>query len=94
MAARTGRRRQALLALAVFALVVLAAPVLHHDLACHVKTPLHCHACVAKPLASRAEAAFGTEALGLRPLAGVATAEPRVVPCLPAASRPGRAPPA
>lgn len=50
-------RPLAFLGLAAYTVVLFASPVLHHDLACHVKTPGHCDACAASPLASRAEAA-------------------------------------
>jgi len=33
--------------IALYAAFVLAAPVLHHDLACHRTTPAHCPSCVA-----------------------------------------------
>lgn len=50
-------RPLAFLGLAAYAVVLSASPVLHHDLACHLKTPGHCDACATSPLASRAEAA-------------------------------------
>jgi hypothetical protein len=40
-------------------------PALHHDLACHAKTPGHCDACVATPLASPAEPGTALEAPSL-----------------------------
>jgi len=33
--------------IALYAAFVLAAPVLHHDLACHRTSPTHCPSCVA-----------------------------------------------
>jgi hypothetical protein len=52
----SGRRRVlGALALALYALLLTVSPVLHHDLACHVKSPGHCDACVANAPASRAE---------------------------------------
>lgn len=50
-------RPLALCGLALYVFVLLVSPVLHHDLACHVKTPGHCDACAASPVASRAESA-------------------------------------
>ncbi len=50
------------LALALYALLVTVSPVLHHDLACHVKSPGHCDACVANSPASRAEPRTGLDA--------------------------------
>lgn len=42
--------------LAVYALLLAVNPVLHDDLACHLKSPTHCSACTASPSASRVEA--------------------------------------
>src|SRR5262245_58855596 len=39
---RTPLRRWTIAVLALYALVVLCAPALHHDFACHDKTPGHC----------------------------------------------------
>jgi hypothetical protein len=50
-------RSLAILGLVAYVVVLLVSPVLHHDLACHLKTPGHCDACAASPLASRAETA-------------------------------------
>jgi len=44
-----------MLLLGVYALLLVASPLLHHDLACHLKSPTHCDACVAHPMASRVE---------------------------------------
>ena len=30
---------------AIYVVILLAAPFEHHDLACHLKTPFHCTAC-------------------------------------------------
>jgi len=43
--------------LAVYSVILIVSPVVHHDLACHVKSPTHCDACAANPLASRVETA-------------------------------------
>ena len=57
---RTGwwrrHRLLAAVALSLYAVLVAVSPVLHHDLACHVKSPAHCDACVANSPASRVEA--------------------------------------
>lgn len=45
------RRRLLVAALVAYALVVAVTPFLHHDLACHERTPGHCVACVASPAA-------------------------------------------
>jgi hypothetical protein len=62
---RRGSRRARLLgalALSLYALLVAISPALHHDLACHVKSPAHCDACVANSPASRAEPRTSLEA--------------------------------
>src|SRR5213594_2049901 len=41
--------------LTLYALLLVVNPVLHDDLACHLKSPTHCSACVASPSASRVE---------------------------------------
>jgi len=52
-----GRRRGAIVwMLAVYALLLAVNPVLHDDIACHLKSPTHCSACTASPSASRVEA--------------------------------------
>ena len=43
--------------LLVYVLVLMASPALHHDLDCHLKTPGHCPACIANPVAFGAESA-------------------------------------
>jgi hypothetical protein len=49
-------RSLAILGLALYLVVLFVSPVLHHDLACHMKAPGHCDACAASPVASRTEA--------------------------------------
>ena len=45
-----------MLAIALYALVLVTAPFEHHDLACHLKTPLHCTACASSPLSVHSNA--------------------------------------
>jgi hypothetical protein len=82
------------LVLAVYALVLLGTPALHHDYACHVQTPGHCQACTANPLASSVETGV---TLRVERLPEVGRVEP--VPASAPRSTPvgapgGRAPPA
>lgn len=37
---------------ALYVLFLLTAPYEHHDLACHLKTPLHCTACASSVVGS------------------------------------------
>jgi hypothetical protein len=50
-----GRTGSLTLVLSLYAGTVLGTPLLHHDLACHLKSPTHCDACMANPLSSRVE---------------------------------------
>jgi hypothetical protein len=53
MSLRTRERRLRPLRVACFALyavILVAAPFTHHDLACHFKTPQHCTACASSQL--------------------------------------------
>jgi hypothetical protein len=57
--------RTILVGLALYVALLAASPLFHHDLDCHLKSPSHCGACVANPLAPRIESGFG---LGTTPL--------------------------
>lgn len=35
--------------MAAYAIVLVAAPLGHHDLLCHIRTPTHCISCVSSP---------------------------------------------
>jgi hypothetical protein len=80
--------------LAVYALVLVVTPVLHHDLDCHFKTPTHCQACVANPMAAP-PTVLPTVWSGPLPIAGRIDATRRTVPTkIVRVEIPGRAPPA
>jgi hypothetical protein len=86
--------RRSRLVLALYALVLLASPLLHHDLDCHLKTPAHCNACTANPLAPRIETGVRLVAAGL-PEAGTVEIAGAATSSRPVESpHPGRAPPA
>lgn len=91
--ARAGRPWIAAL-LAVYAFALAGTPALHHDLACHQKSPTHCNACTASPLAPRVETGISLAESRL-PAAGrveaPATSAPRPTPL---SAKSGRAPPA
>lgn len=77
----------------LYALLVMLNPVLHDDLACHLKSPTQCNACMASPSASRVEGMGPT----LPVLAEAGWVEPAgrtVVVSAPAPALPGRSPPA
>ncbi|MGH9329219.1 MAG: hypothetical protein ACRD09_02150, partial [Vicinamibacterales bacterium] len=58
--------RATLAATGLYALVVLAAPAFHHDLACHVKSPTHCTTCLVSITAPGAHGAAGLVAADLQ----------------------------
>lgn len=82
------------LALALFTLLVSVSPLLHHDLACHLKTPTHCTACLASPPASRIERAAGPECWTLRRAERVEGLCQDAVDLADVVRTPGRSPPA
>jgi hypothetical protein len=49
----------------LYALFLLAVPFTHHDLACHLKTPFHCTACMSSPPGSSPEAPAAAAAVQL-----------------------------
>jgi hypothetical protein len=87
-------RAPAALALAVFALVLVDAPFLHHDAACLQKSSTHCAACVwahsPSPVAEGASQHFGD----LTCVAAAARVQPTFHGALLAPAIGGRAPPA
>jgi hypothetical protein len=90
-----GRRTRAALFFSVglYAVLLMVNPVLHDDLACHLKSPTQCNACMASPAASRVEGMGPT----LPVLADAGFVEPvgrTVVVAAPAPTLPGRSPPA
>ena len=52
--------RFAVIALALYAALLVVAPAAHADLADHVKASSHCQACAANPLAARVEPRVAT----------------------------------
>ena len=91
-------RRLALLtlgriAVAIFAALLLAAPVAH-DVSDHVQSAAHCSMCTGRPQAVRAEPAIGAPTPPLA-AAGEVVAAPRALLVTPPPFRtPGRSPPA
>jgi len=79
--------------LALYALIVVCAPALHHDFTCHEKSPGHCVACVASPSAPKATAKLVVEPV-LTAVERVLDTDSRSAPAQRLAPLPGRAPPA
>jgi hypothetical protein len=91
--ARAPLRGWALAVLALYALIVVCAPALHHDFTCHEKSPGHCVACVASPSAPRATAKLVVEP-ALTALHRVVDADWQRAAARQIVPQPGRAPPA
>lgn len=91
---QAGRLRIGALAIVgLYALLVMGAPLLHHDFACHQKSPTHCVACVSSPSAPRATTKV-VVAPALSDLGRVLDAGRRQFAERPLLSLPGRSPPA
>ena len=87
------RRGWILAGAALYALLLMANPVLHEDLAGHLKSPAHCKACTASPSASRIEG-MGPMLPVLADAGWVETPGSTVVAAAFTPTRPGRSPPA
>jgi hypothetical protein len=89
------RRRQAIVlaGAAAYALLLMVNPVLHDDLACHLKSPTHCNACTSSPSASRVER-MGPMLPVLADAGLIEPSTPTVVPAASTPTLPGRSPPA
>jgi hypothetical protein len=91
---RIGRSRGWVLAVvALYGVLLMAAPALHHDFACHQKSPTHCGSCTASPSAPQASTG-PVIATALRVLGHVAVDGPAGLSAGPAPTQLGRAPPA
>jgi hypothetical protein len=97
MAGRSTRpfrpRRGAFLLVALYLVVIAVSPAFHHDVACHLTSPMHCTACTASVAAPRAEQAPAVAAPGLRLAGHVDDADEHQPPSAPALQLPARAPP-
>jgi hypothetical protein len=78
---------------AVYGLLLMVNPVLHDDLAGHLKAPTHCNACTASPSASRVER-MGPMLPVLADAGWIEPSEGPAVVAAPAPTLPGRSPPA
>ena len=88
------RRTSTSIALALYAVFLLTAPFLHHDLACALKTPRHCTAC-ASSVPGSDPASPAKPGASLLSDAGRAVFETVLIEDLLLAVRPpGRSPPA
>jgi hypothetical protein len=88
------RRRAAVLASALYALVVAISPAFHHDVACHLTSPTRCTACTANVAAPRAEHPPVVPTPGLHLAGEVDDADEHSLWSAPSLRVPARAPPA
>ena len=94
-APRQVRPRAALFALlTLYVAVLCASPIFHHDFDCHLKSPSHCPACVASPVALRGECAIDLGKTHLRPAGSVGYETAIAAAPLVAHGLKGRSPPA
>ena len=81
------------LVLGGFLLVLLTGPFLHHDFACHQKSPTHCTSCMTSPFAAGVEAAATPDTSPLAVTGQLHHELVRSAGALIAAQLPGRSPP-
>ena len=79
--------------LLAYGLVLLTTPFLHHDLECHQRTPGHCVACIATPVALGAEAGAPSASPALTDVGGVECVTARAPEAALTADAHGRSPP-
>jgi hypothetical protein len=89
------RRQHCLLrlSLGLFALMLVAAPLLHHDFDCHLRSAQHCTACVAQPHAAPLGSLLGPADARLDDAGGIAPWAPFAHAALPQPPSAGRSPP-
>jgi hypothetical protein len=88
------RHRAAILwLLGIYALVLGVNPILHDDIACHLKSPTHCSACTASPSASRVEVVGATLPIPVE-VGRVETSDHSAQALAPHLALAGRSPPA
>jgi hypothetical protein len=89
-----GWRRFAAFAVAVYVVFLATAEFEHHDLACHLKTPLHCTACASSPLSVNPATPFVTDASRFADAGRAIAIEVLTESALLATHSSGRSPPA
>jgi hypothetical protein len=86
-------RSAAVVLLSLYALVIAVSPAFHHDVACHLTSPMHCTACTASVAAPRAEQAPAVPAPRLHLAGPVDDAHEHSPQSAPSLRIPARAPP-
>jgi hypothetical protein len=78
---------------AIYIAILLAAPFEHHDLACHLKTPFHCTACVSSAIGLETSTTTLARTVHLADAGGVVTYQPPAYGTLLPVRSTGRSPP-
>jgi len=82
------------LALGCYLVALAAAPLLHHDLECHAKSPKHCNACMASQPGLSSAAGAPIDEIHLYDAGTVEAVSPTVLVSAFSVDTPGRSPPA
>jgi hypothetical protein len=82
------------LAVGVYAIILMVGPILHHDLACHLKSRTHCTVCVVSVTAPGTHGSAGLVAVDLRADGAIALERALAVTPVSVALLVGRSPPA
>jgi hypothetical protein len=78
---------------AIYLAILLAAPFAHHDLDCHLKTPLHCPACASNEVGLNTSLPAIARTLNLPDAGDVITCQPPANGTLLPVRSTGRSPP-
>jgi hypothetical protein len=87
-------RRFAALAIVLYCVFLVTAQFEHHDLACHLKTPLHCMSCASSPLSVNPRTPLAPDACRLTDAGRAVFSQPLSESVLLATHSSGRSPPA
>ena len=78
---------------AIYLAILLAAPFTHHDLDCHLKTPLHCPACASSQVGLNTPLPAAARAADLPDAGNVITCQPPANGAVLPVRSSGRSPP-
>ena len=83
-----------MLALGAYVVLIGTNPLLHHDLACHLKSSTHCQACTSNPSASKVEHRISLDAVRLAESGTIHAPDPSLPDTGVSVATAGRSPPA
>jgi hypothetical protein len=96
MTAKVGRYRSlrsVSVEVAIYLAILLTAPFAHHDLDCHLKTPLHCPACASSQVGLNTPVPAIARTVNLPDAGDVITCQPSAIGTLLPVRSTGRSPP-